>query len=116
MDSGSGNGGINFRMESTPPTPGNDAGKMYYAGIDTTQVILGEENTGWTAFALQPETFNKGTFYTLAVTAAGNALTVSVDGVPYITNYMDGTFSFGGIGLRTYNIGMTYGAVTVTCN
>jgi hypothetical protein len=116
IDVGGGNGGINFRMQSTPASPANDSGKMYYAGIDTTQVILGKESSGWTMFDMPPATFAPGTFYTLLVSAAGNQLSVSVDGVPYIKNYMDGSFTFGSIGLRSYNIGMTYGPVTVTCN
>jgi hypothetical protein len=110
-----GNGGFTFRMESTPASPSNNAGQMYYAGIATNQVILGIENGNWTEFSGPSATFVAGTFYTLSVTASGSALSVSVDGTTYITNYADATYTLGSIGLRTYASAMTYGAITVTC-
>jgi hypothetical protein len=102
-------------MESTPAAPSNNAGQMYYAGIATNQVILGLENGNWTEFKGPSATFAVGTFYTLSVTASGTSFTVSVDGTPYITSYVDSTYTFGSFGLRSYASGMTYGAITVTC-
>jgi hypothetical protein len=115
MDTANGNGGFTFRMESTPAAPSNNAGQMYYAGIATNQVILGLENGNWTEFSGPSATFVVGTFYTLAITANGSSLSVSVDGTSYITSYADTTYAFGSFGLRTYASGMTYGAITVTC-
>jgi hypothetical protein len=111
-----GNGGINFRIVDPGPTnPPNDSGKMYFAGINASQVLLGIENSGWTPLALLPATFTLGTFHTLAVSAKGSTLSVAVDGTTYVT-VVDTTFSTGGIGLRTYSAGASYRAVTVTCN
>jgi hypothetical protein len=113
--SANGNGGFTFRMESSPSSPANNAGQMYYAGIATNQVILGLENGNWTEFSGPSATFTMGTFHTLDVTANGTSLSVSVDGTSYIT-YTDSTYTFGSFGLRTYALGMTYGAITVTCH
>jgi hypothetical protein len=110
-----GNGGFTFRMESTPASPSNNAGQMYYAGLATNQVLVGLENGNWTEFSGPSGTFAIGTFYTLSVTANGTSLSVSVDGTPYVTSYVDSTYTFGSIGLRTYASSMTYGALTVTC-
>jgi hypothetical protein len=112
-----GNGGINFRIVDPGPTnPPNDSGMMYFAGINASQVLLGIENGGaWTPLAVLPATFTLGTFYTLTVNAKGSTLSVALDGTTYVT-VVDTTFSTGGIGLRTYGAGASYGAVTVTCN
>jgi hypothetical protein len=113
---GTGNGGINFRIVDPGPTnPPNDSGKMYFAGINATQVLLGIENTGWTPLAVLPASFTLGTFHTLTVTAKGSTIGVAVDGTTYAT-VVDTTFATGGIGLRTYLEGASYGATTVTCN
>ena len=111
-----GNGGLNFRMQSVPNAPANNAGQMYFAGIGTGQVVLGIENGDWTEFVGPSATFAVGTYYTLQVTVKGNAISVGVNGTSYATNYTDSTYTFGSIGLRTYAAGMTYGAITVTCN
>jgi hypothetical protein len=116
IDTSGGNGGFTFRMESTPASPANNAGQMYFAGIATNQVLLGLENGNWTEFAGPSATFAVGTFYTLAVTANGSALSVSVNGTAYVTSYSDTTYSYGSFGLRAYASGMTFGAITVTCN
>jgi hypothetical protein len=110
-----GNGGFTFRMASTPASPSNNAGQMYYAGIATNQVVLGSENGNWNEFKGPSATFAVGTFYTLSVTANGSSLSVSVDGTSYISSYADTTYSVGSIGLRSYATGMTYGAITVSC-
>jgi hypothetical protein len=111
-----GNGGINFRIVDPGPTnPPNDSGKMYFAGINASQVLLGIENSGWTPLAVLPATFTLGTFYTLTVSAKGSTLSVALDGTTYVT-VVDTTFSSGGIGLRTFGAGASYGAVTVTCD
>jgi hypothetical protein len=116
MDTANGNGGFTFRMESTPASPSNNAGQMYYAGIATNQVLVGLENGNWTEFQGPSATFSVGTYYTLAVNVNGNTLSVSVDGTAYVTNYSDSTYTFGSFGLRSYASGMTYGAVTITCH
>jgi hypothetical protein len=116
IDSAGGNGGINFRMVSTPTSPSNNAGQMYFAGIATNQVLLGVENSTWTELAGPNANLVIGTFYTLQITANGSSLSVSVDGSPYVTNQTDGAFTFGSFGLRTYSSGMTYGTIKVTCN
>ena len=113
---GNSNGGITFRMESTPAAPANNAGQMYYAGIATNQVVLGTENGNWNELSGPSATFAVGTFYTLQLTATGSSLSVSVDGTQYVTSYTDGTFTFGSIGLRTYASGMTYRSLSITCN
>ncbi len=58
LDSGAGDGGINFRMQSAGT--GNDSGQMYYAGITSGGVELGMENNGWTGFASSPATYAQG--------------------------------------------------------
>jgi hypothetical protein len=89
---------------------------MYFAGIATNQVLLGLENGNWTEFTGPSATFSVATFYTLQVTVSGSLISVSVNGTAYATNYNDATYAFGSFGLRTYSSGMTYGAITVTCN
>lgn len=116
IDTSGGNGGINFRMESTPASPANNAGQMYYAGIATNQVLLGIENGNWSELSGPSASFVVGTFYTLQVTVNGSALSVSVDGTAYVTNASDATYIYGSFGLRTYASGMTYGPIAVTCN
>ncbi len=116
IDTSGGNGGITFRMESTPASPSNNAGQMYYAGIAPNQVLLGIENDNWTEFSGPSATFAVGTFYTLQVVASGSSLSVSVGGATYVASYADATFTFGSLGLRTFASGMTYGAIAVTCN
>ena len=115
VDSSGGNGGITFRMESTPASPSNNGGDMYFAGIATNQVLLGTENGSWTELAGPSATFAVGTFYTLEVTATGSTLSLSVNGTAYVTNDTDTTFTYGSFGLRAYSSGMTFGAISVTC-
>jgi hypothetical protein len=116
IDSTGGNGGVTFFMESTPSSPSNNAGAMYYAGIATNQVVLGIENGDWTELEGPSATFAVGTFYPLQVTAKGGSLSVSVNGTAYVTNLTDSTYTFGGFGLRTYASGMTFGSIRVACN
>jgi Galactose binding lectin domain/Stigma-specific protein, Stig1 len=113
LDTAGGNGGLNFRMQSVGAA--NDSGQMYYAGINSTQVVLGMENNGWTQFGGSVATFAQGTFYTLQVVVAGSSLSVSVDGANTVT-FTDSTFAFGSFGLRTFVVGMTFGPITVTCD
>jgi hypothetical protein len=116
IDGSGGNGGITFRMESTPSSPANNAGQMYYAGISLNQAILGIENGNWTEFTGPSATFVTGTFYTLQVVANGSSLSMSVNGTSYATNVADATYSVGSFGLRAFSSSVTYGAITVTCN
>ncbi len=103
-------------MESTPSSPANNAGQMYYAGIATNQAILGIENGDWTEFTGPSATFVTGTFYTLVIVANGTSLSMSVNGNAYATNYTNATYSVGSFGLRAFSSGMTFGAISVTCN
>lgn len=116
IDTSGGNGGLTFRMESTPASPANNAGQMYFAGIATNQVLLGIENGSWTELEGPSATFAEGTFYTLQVIASGSALSLSVNGTAYVTSDTDTTFTYGSFGLRTYESGMTFGAISVTCD
>jgi hypothetical protein len=115
IDTTGGNGGLTFRMESTPASPANNAGQMYYAGIAPNQVILGIENGSWTELQGPSATFAVGTFYTLQVTVIGSALSLSVGGTAYVTSEADTSFTFGSFGLRTYSSGMTFGPINVSC-
>jgi hypothetical protein len=115
IDTSGGNGGLTFRMVSTPSSPANNAGQMYFAGIATNQVLLGIENGNWTELEGPSATFAEGTFYTLQVTASGSALSLSVNGTAYVTSDTDTTFTYGSFGLRTYSSGMTFGTISVTC-
>jgi hypothetical protein len=117
-----GNGGINFRMDGVGVA--NNAGQMYYVGLSTSDIIVGIENGNWTQYADTPGTFAMGVFYTLTVTATGNLLSASVaaaDGGTTTLNYTttdagaNTDFMTGSFGFRTFNMGMTYGPVTVTC-
>lgn len=112
----SGNGGVTFRMMSVGSA--NDSGQMYYAGITPTGVVIGAENGTWNHFTAAAGTFNTGTFYTLTVTANGNALSASANGVNaiYTNSNAATTFATGSFGFRTFNMAMTFGAVSVTCN
>jgi len=117
IDSSGGNGGITFRMESTPASPGNDDGEMYYAGIGTNAVYFGTETNGtWKSLDGPSASFSVGTFYPLVITAKGSSLSLSAGGTLYVGSFPDSTFTFGSFGLRTYSSGMTYGAITVTCD
>ena len=116
MDTGTSadNAGINFRMESVGTA--NDSGQMYFAGISTNQVLLGVQNNGnWTQYASNSGTYNLGTFYTLQVVVSGSTIAVSVNGGNTLS-YTSTTFATGSFGLRAYNLGMTYGPITVTCD
>jgi hypothetical protein len=113
IDTTGGNGGLTFRMESTPPSPSNNAGQMYFAGIATNQALVGVENGNWTELVGQSATFDVGMFYMLQVTVNGTSLSLSVSGTTYAAT--DSTYAFGSFGLRTYSSGMTFGAIRVTC-
>ena len=89
---------------------------MYYAGIATNQVLLGIENGSWSELKGPSATFVVGTFYPLQVIATGSSLSVSVNGTAYVTSETDATFTSGSFGLRTYSSGMTFGAISVTCD
>lgn len=117
-----GNGGINFRMDSVGVA--NNAGQMYFVGLSTSDLIIGIENGNWTQYANTPGTFAVGVFYTVTVTATGDQLSASVAApggstttVSYTTTDAGANtdFATGSFGFRTYNMGMTYGPVTVTC-
>jgi hypothetical protein len=120
IDSASGNAGINFRMEDEINPAPNDSGHMYYIGILTSGVQVGLETGGaassFTQLADATGTFSVGTFYTLVVSMSGSTMNVTVDGTSYVSGLVDPTETFGGVGLRTYQSGATYGAITVTCN
>ena len=121
IDSASGNAGINFRMEDEIDPAPNDSGHMYYIGIQTNGVQVGLETGGAASSFTQlayPTTgsFAVGTFYTMVVSMTGSTMNVSVNGTSYISGLVDPTETFGGIGLRTYQSGATYGAITVKCN
>jgi hypothetical protein len=120
IDSASGNAGINFRMEDELNPAPNDSGHMYYIGILTTGVQVGLETGGaassFTQLASTTGTFSVGTFYTLVVSMSGSTMNVSVGGTSYVSGLVNATETFGGVGLRTYQSGATYGAITVTCN
>jgi len=116
-----GNAGVNVHIEAlTNPAP-NDSGALYFAGIEApgagNQVVIGAEVSGWHPLTTAPGTFNPGTPYTLQVTIAGNAISVSVDGTAY-ASFTDTTYDmvYGSMDIRTYNSTATYGPVTVTCN
>ena len=116
IDSSGQNAGISFRMESTPDPAPDNSGQMYYAGIFSDCVQLGTLTGSWTLLSSVDGTFNEGTFYTLQVSLSGSTIDVSVDGTVYVSNLVDSTLTFGSFGLRTWEAGATYGAVTVTCD
>jgi hypothetical protein len=117
MANSNGNGGLTFRMVSTPPMPANNGGEMYYAGFSTNNVQLSSFNNGtWLPFGSAiTASFSSGTFHTLVVTVSGTSIKFSVDGTQYFqTN--DSTWALGSIGFRTYIAGMSYQNLTVTCD
>jgi hypothetical protein len=115
--SDNGNTGVTFRMQSTPDPAPDDSGEMYFAGIALGGLQLGTMNDNeWTDLSYSNMTMNEGTFYVLRVSVSGNTLNVSLDGTTYLTNVVDKTFTFGGFGLRSFKMGATFGAITVTCD
>jgi hypothetical protein len=111
------NAGISFRMESTPPDPAPDnSGEMYFVGISSGEVEFGTLTGSWTQISAMNATFVEGTFYTFEISVNGSTINVSVDGTSYVTNVSDSSFAFGSFGLRTWESGATYGAITVTCD
>jgi hypothetical protein len=128
------NGGITFRMEDTPNNPINNGGQMYYAGISLGNVQLVYLNNGnYAQLGPSPvsDSFNAGEFYTLTVSvftpdAGGATISVAVGSKTYITT-TDTTisgddggttvgFTSGSIGLRAYEVGMSYQNLVVTCD
>ena len=131
-------GGINFRMESASTNASNDGGMTYYIGISTSPsgVQLGYETGGATGIdwhqatlANTPSgapTIINGTTYQLVVSVSGPtaSLNVTVDGVAYLTNYVDpnaggsnpAPLTYGSFGLRTYLASATYSNLFVSCN
>jgi hypothetical protein len=116
------NAGIDFRMESVPnanPIPVN-SGEMYFAVLQPNAVVLGTQSGGdgsvWSDLQSAAGTFTSGTPYTLQVSVSGSTINVSVNGTLYIQNDVNAMFTFGSIGLATYNCSATYGKITVTCN
>ena len=133
-----GGAGINFRMESASTNATNDGGMMYYIGISTAPsgVQLGYETGGATGGNWHQATFVdtpsgsptlvNGTTYqfVLSVSGATASVNATVDGVAYLTNYVDpnaggsnpAPLTFGSFGLRTYLASGTYTNLFVTCN
>jgi hypothetical protein len=133
------NGGITFRMEDTPNNPINNGGQMYYAGISLGNVqLVWLNNGGYAQLGPSPVSvsFKASQFYTLTVSvftpdAGGATMSVAVSSptmakTTYITT-TDTTlsgddggttvgFTSGSIGLRAYQVGMSYQNLVVTCD
>ena len=117
---GSPNAGLLVRV--TNPSVGVDALNGYYAGVTPSQIVLGREQSGWTALASAnlPVALPSGTWYHLTVEAVGCLITVtgvpSAGGSQVSASYNDTgcTLTSGAIGVRTFNTTATWRDVTVT--
>jgi hypothetical protein len=122
LDSATGNGGINFRIENAVADPApNDSGHMYLAGMWTTGVELGAETGGdasaWAYLTGGSATFTPTTSYVMQASISGQAATLTINGVEFYT-YTDNVYdlTYGSIGLKSYESTVTFGPVTVTCD
>lgn len=117
---GSPNAGLLVRV--TNPSVGVDALNGYYAGVTPTSIVLGREQSGWTALASAtlPVSLPVGAWYHLTVESVGCVITVtgvpSAGGSQVSMTYNDSgcTFTSGAIGVRTYNTTATWRDITVT--
>jgi len=115
------NAGLLVRV--TNPATGVDSLDGYYAGVSSSQLVLGKESYGWTQLSATnlPVTLPTNTWYHLTVEVVGCQITVT--GVPsgsggsqVSTSYTDTgcTFTAGAVGVRTYNTDATWRDIAVT--
>jgi hypothetical protein len=117
---GSPNAGLIVRV--TNPAVGADSMDGYFAGVSSTQLVLGREAYGWTALATTnlPVALSTSSWYHLTVEVVGCAITVTgqpaAGGSQVSVSYTDTgcTFTTGQIGVRTYNSAALWRDVTVT--
>lgn len=114
------NGNAGFLLRTTDPTSGTDDLNGYFAGVSTSDLIIGREAYDWTQLAGTsiPGGLASGSWYHLTVQVSG--CTVSVQGRPagswadpaYLS-VSDCTFSHGLVGVRDFNATASWRNVTV---
>ncbi|MCY9658853.1 PA14 domain-containing protein [Paenibacillus chondroitinus] len=107
------NAGVIFRVNN--PTVGTDNLQGYYAGITLAgRVQLGKLNNNWTELANQAlPSITVDTVYRLKVVAKGPNIDVYVDD-KLVASAVDGTYTEGAIGVRTYKANATFDNIRVT--
>ncbi|CAH0373266.1 unnamed protein product [Pelagomonas calceolata] len=99
----SGQAGLLFRIADMPVAADyiNNAGQMYYCGINLNWVRCGRMNDAWSEIWRYNTPIALGQFYDLGINMEGSKFTVFLDGAE-IGSFSDSSYSSGGIGLRTY--------------
>jgi hypothetical protein len=100
-----GNQDAGLLLRTTACSLGYDAQMGYFAGIIPThnRIILGAtDGAKWTELARGTRPLEFGKIYNLAVTAAGDRLTISLDGET-VLEHRDGRYPRGTVGLRVVN-------------
>ena len=112
LTSGSGNGGVIFRVSD--PQLGRDAFHGYYAGAGSgSTVVLGRMDGGsWQELGSAALVYEEGRWYRLRVVAAGSAIGVHVDGA-LLVEVEDDTYASGSVGLRSSRAAAEWDNVTV---
>jgi hypothetical protein len=113
LNSGSGDGGVVFRV--TEPAVGTDSYRGYYAGIGTSgNVVLGRASNNWTMLSSVPMPVSLGTRYHLRVEAVGSSIKVYVNDltVPKIS-VTDTTYASGADGARVFNTAASFDNVVL---
>lgn len=80
---------------------GTDFLQGYFIGLSDQAIVLGKHNYNWKELARIPFDIQRNTTYTLRVTAKGNLLKISINGVPVLEyEDKDSPFLHGMVGLR----------------
>ena len=121
IDGGSGNGGVIFCVQDVASqedggAPPDNAGAMYWGGVWGAQneVMLGYMDGTYNSLGNGAATLTVGQWYDLKVEVVGSSIAIYLDG-NLIEMASDARYTSGSIGLRTWNLQMSYSAVTVTC-
>ncbi|MBN1410324.1 MAG: sulfatase-like hydrolase/transferase, partial [Spirochaetales bacterium] len=107
-------GGLLFR--TTLPIDGADGQRGYFVGLNTADgVRLVKYNFNSTQLTKTAMTINTGTWYHVKVVAQGSNIKIFVNDMntPKI-NFNDSAWSFGAIGLRSYQCSVSYDNICVT--
>lgn len=114
------NAGLLARV--TNPAAGVDSLDGYYAGINSTTLILGKESYGWTVLttAQLPTTIASNTWYHLTIEVVNCQITAtaqpSAGGDQISVTYNDAgcTFTNGAVGTRTFSTTSSWRNITTT--
>jgi Domain of Unknown Function (DUF1080) len=117
-----GNSNAGFIVRVTNPAVGVDSLDGYFAGVSSTQLVLGKEAYGWTALATTnlPVSLSTSAWYHLTIEVVGCTIIATgqptAGGSQVSASYTDTgcTFTSGQVGVRTFNSAASWRDITVT--